>query len=295
MPLRRLHQFDVRPDPRSSLGLAVIVVALLVGGCESWYRQRIVHDSFADLREMAGQQRQINTHKGDPQGAAKRKGYAILIQEFEGPHHARRADRLVQRLVTEAHAPDLWVQTLDDRGLSRVLRGVYPTPDVDLAVQHLRQTRMLMINGARPYQKAGMVSLAQDGLATGDPFDLRQHAGKMSVQIAYYDAQFGADFRKAAEQAVHALRDDGVSAFFYHGPNLSMVCIGVFDENDRIQQEQRTSDGKTIVSATYSDRVRLVRQKFPYNLGNGRQMLVKNPDGSQTPMASFLVQVPDRP
>src|SRR5207249_754255 len=41
-----------------------------------------------------------------------------------------------------------------------------------------------------------------------------------------------AEERRAAEEAAFRLRQEGELAFYYHGPQMSTVSVGVFDQTD---------------------------------------------------------------
>ena len=61
-----------------------------------------------------------------------------------------------------------------------------------------------------------------------------------TLQIAVYGRPDNTDatkedlaqFRKSAEEAVVQLRREGEQAYYYHGPNRSMVTVGIFSEDD---------------------------------------------------------------
>jgi hypothetical protein len=93
-----------------------------------------------------------------------------------------------------------------------------------------------------------------------------------------------AEFRKRAEEAVVSLRREGEEAFYYHGPRGSMVTVGVFGPKDL----DVTKPGRE------SFALREARRKFPFNLVNGAQLLVKTKtQQSQSAQPSFVLQIPD--
>ena len=112
--------------------------------------------------------------------------------------------------------------------------------------------------------------------------DLRNHPGAYTLQIGFYDEQFGDQFRQAAQEAAQVLRNDGHEAYFYHGPHRSMVTVGLFTENDFVQ------DG---VQSVYGPRIRELQQKHPYNLGNGRTLIQKVAGENLGEQPSFIVRV----
>lgn len=241
----------------TTLGLIVSAATL---GCTY---ERVVVDHWAPLQNISD-----SSPAGSPaRGASKieHAGWSILLERFEGKKHRDRADRYARRLAESHHIPDVWVFEREDK--SHVMRGRYVEPTIDAAVRDLRQTRLLQIDGERVFRGADLISLISGGggEASG-PLDLRQHVGSYTLQIGFYDSDFGPDFRKAAEKAAKALRDDGDEAFFYHGPNRSLVTVGIFTDDDFI-----------FVGGVqdYGPRILEIQKKYPYNLGNGVTLIEK--------------------
>ena len=115
------------------------------------------------------------------------------------------------------------------------------------------------------------------------PLDLRPYSGMQSLQIGYFDEQYGPDFRKTAEQVARSLRARGEEAYFYHGHFLSMVTIGLFTDADWVQKGQ---------VSVYGPRILAVQERFPYNVGNSREALEEGSDAVEGAQESFLVRVP---
>ena len=89
--------------------------------------------------------------------------------------------------------------------------------------------------------------------------------------------------RAAAEQAAAKLREEGEQAWYYHGPTMSMVCIGVFDQTDFDPQMPNFKSSK----------LRESQKRHPYNLYNGAGLKVKRKgDRNLTMQPSSLVEIP---
>lgn len=114
-------------------------------------------------------------------------------------------------------------------------------------------------------------------------YDLRTHTGMYTLQIGFYDQDYGPDFRQAAEQAVSALRLQGEEAYYYHGPHRSMVTLGLFTDAHFVQRGP--------VSA-YGPEIEAIQKKYPYNLANGRTLVQKIDGQDIGQQESFLVRVP---
>ena len=178
--------------------------------------------------------------------------------------------------------PDVWFR---DEGTRTVIyRGRYAAPNSQIARDDLEQTRKVALDGKQVFGAAVLVPIAagpQAATAPQSPWDLRQFPGMYTLQIGFYDADYGKDFRAAAEEAVRVLRGDGQEAYYYHGPNRAMVCVGLFTDQDFVQDVQG--------GMAYGPRVRQLQEHFPYNLGNGVTLLQQRPGQQPTPQPSFLV------
>lgn len=274
---------SVRHDHLKSVWIVACFIALAWGtGCT--YEERVVKDGWAPLRALGDATPSPAATKSPaaPKPNRSSNKWAILIQSLEGPGHYTQAQRLIQRLATEAHLPDLWLQNRDNQ--THIFRGLYADPNDPAARSDLRQTRMIKLADQRTFGSAELIPLGGGSqTATADPLDLRRHTGMYSLQIGYYDEDFGPDFRKAAEQAARALREqDKVEAYFYHGQHRSMVTIGLFTDDDFEQQG---------VQRVYGRHIKALQEKYPFNLGNGRTVIQTIGGQNAGEQSSFLVRV----
>jgi hypothetical protein len=84
-----------------------------------------------------------------------------------------------------------------------------------------------------------------------------------------------AEIRKAAEGAVKALREQGDQAFYFHGPERSMVTVGLFP----------TAEDAAI---------RAIQKRFPSHMINGQLTTNAKSEQLNGPKGqpSFVVTVP---
>ena len=243
---------------------------------------RVVKDGWAPLRALGGASSPSPSKANrTPHGRlADRSSWAILIASFEGDRRQRQAERLIKRLRQEAHLPDLWLENGPDQ--THVYRGRYSDPGGVDATEALRQTRMVQLGDTRPYTSASLIPLGPQARGGADPLDLRRHTGMLSLQIGFYDDAFGRGYREAAQEAARELRAQGEEAYYYRGPHRSMVTIGLFTEDDFVQQG---------VQSVYGPRIKELQARFPYNLGNGRTLIEKIQGKHVGEQPSFLVRV----
>ena len=262
----------------------LVCIALCALGAGCTYEERIIRDGWAPLREMGisgGTNPSNPTAPAAPKTTHSTDKWAILIQSMEGPGHYAQAQQLIQRLGTEAHLPNLWLQNRANQ--THIFRGLYANPSDPAARSDLRQTRMIKLADKRSFTSAQLVPLGAASQGAVDALDLRRHPGVYSLQIGYYDDAFGPDFRKAAEQAARALREqDDAEAYYYHGQHRSMVTIGLFTDEDFEQQG---------VQRVYGRHIRALQEKYPFNLGNGRTIIQSVGGKDAGEQSSFLVRV----
>jgi hypothetical protein len=259
-----------------------------LGGCQS--ETRVVHDAWGSLRELEDQNPPANPTRLEANPQAARGGWAVLLQTFEGSARLRQAEQLVARLRKESLPQEIWVE--DVKRTARVYLGRFTDPGDPYAVLSLEQARAITLDDLRPFAGAALAPIGDQVAAASNPYDLKQFPGLFSLQIGFYDGAFGSNFRQAAEQAVKTLRADGVEAYFYHGPNVSMITVGLFTEDDTTAVATPGPEGRMIYHTQYSQRVKDVQKQFPYNLGNGVTVVEKNAQGQRLgEQPSFLVRV----
>lgn len=211
-----------------------------------------------------------------------------------------RAARVLEQVRTVGKLPDAFLMERSGRQIVAV--GSFQNPTDPVAMVELDRVRTIEVDGERPYERAFLAPPSGD-LSRGSipEYDLRNaHAQygnevKYTLQIAVYGREDSTpatpqdieQFRGAAEDAARALRQGGELAFYYHGPNRSMVTVGVFTE-----EEHHLDQGFPVESA----RLQLVRDRHPLNLLNGRTIIEKVRSASggfiDRDQKSFLVSIP---
>lgn len=273
-PRSQLAYFLKRWTWRFGLGVILAI------GCGCVY-ERVVRDGWASLVAVSDSPSQVRQRKKKSVSAPSLVNkWAILIEQYDGSTGRRQAAQLVDRLHAGAHLPDLWIHQTPSHTL--VCRGLYDRPNDIEAKNDLRQTRLVRLENDQSFASAQIVSLGPTTPGATSDWDLRQHSGMFSLQIGFYDDAFGPTFRQAAEKAAEALRTEGHQSYFYHGPHRSMVTVGLFSNDDFVQEG---------VQQVYGPRVRALQESFPHNLGNGRTIVEKMNGQMTGKQPSFLVRV----
>lgn len=174
--------------------------------------------------------------------------------------------------------------------------GKENSPSSKEAIALLERVRKAKINGQTPFARAFYIPPTGEAQSNLDLRSAPRVFGPTAVytlQVAAYGRADGKapterdiqDAREKAEEAVDELRRQGELAFYYHGPSMSMVTVGVFSHSD-IQQE----------SLSYE--IRNLMQRFPHNLYNGKgvSQTVVMSDGSRQKIMqeSFPVLIPQQ-
>lgn len=277
----------------------LLVVALVASaGC---LQTTVIRDGWADFAADSAAGGATVTRGGPPEGrdrlAGRRVGdrpHRIHLASFEGPEQvadAHEATVLARRVAGLGN-----VLPVSAQGVTLLYAGRFADARDPAARRALKEVRRLrgsagtVFDGDRPFKDAELVTLA--GLPVGaspgaptDPLDLRTHPGLFSLQVGFFDAAAKPDRFTAAERWANQLRrEDRVEAFFYHGPNRSLVTVGLFAQSDFVQEGQLEA---------YPPAARALQKRFPHNLGNGSQLLEKRRGQAQgTPQGSLLVRAP---
>ena len=246
----------------------------------------------------------------DPEEATSAGGFAILLSAV--PAQMAGDPQLALEQVAAVFGDEgdkVWLYRMEKNRPPFIVFGRYGDPGSESAQTDLARVRSMRVRGGMPFAGAIMMPVDRGASPSGRPSDARlarndlRNAKKLFGDEAVYTLQIGvyarednqrptaedlAAFRKAAEEAVARLRREGEQAFYYHGPNGSMVTVGIFDDSDL-----DTSVSPPIESA----RLKAVRAKHPNNLLNGRGVreMVRNEAGEMVSrlQESRLVLIPD--
>lgn len=223
--------------------------------------------------------------------AVRGEGWSVVLISFRGSNREQVAAEALERVRTRGGLADAYIQQRGEN-VSAVAYGRYSSPGDAAAQRDLERIRRVTIDGGQPFASAFLappvVTAERGPLRELDLRNAREIHGSQviyTLQIGVYDPGAGGDAsamqetRRAAEQAAAQLRREGELAFFYHGPNRSMVTIGLFTDRDH-----GGSFGE-------SAELQRAREQFPHNLLNGQAMRLQGAAGSRL-QPSFLVQVP---
>lgn len=262
------------------LMLGLVPLAVLSAGCKM--EEKVVRSSWDALRNSAWSEDKPNSAAGR---AKARNQYAVELARYEGPDVYGRVFNLIRSARQEAGLANLWYVT-DGAGKTHVYAGRFRSEDSDEAKAMLSQVRRAKIGGRRPFDDAELVKITRSRERVSDPHDVRTIMGRglYALQIGYFDRRYGVDYRLAAEKRVRALRADGKKAFYYHGPNRSLVLLNSWRRSEAFTLQDKVD--------RYSDMVRLVQKEFPYNVPNGKAV-TKNDDPEKDKLQqSSLVAIP---
>lgn len=282
---------------RSPVLVLILAITPLIMGCGSAEKR----DDRKAMEPYASQAAGVFALDESPSGSpVEPTWWSVLVSAVPS---GRMDD--AERLLETVHATGLtgaYIAIRDKRPV--IAFGRYTDPADPQAQQGLQRVRQTDVGGVTPFGAAMLLPPATVRAgADSDEINLRTVRQRMPKRDAAYTLQVGVFgrqdlgrptpeelrlYQREAEQAARRYRSQGEQAFYFHGPNMSMVTIGVFSEEDH--------DGST-QPPIESIRLRQTRQNHPYNLlnGEGIRETVRTETGSVKRLqASRLVAIPDR-
>lgn len=257
-------------------------------GCE--VQTRVVNDSWGNLAAMADPKPNADDYRrlADP----GRRGWTLRVARFEGDIRHADAYALIETLREDLGLAEVWVQ--DDGQAATVYHGRWRKREDPRAAAAMERLQALAKASPEdePLKQAmkGLALLPVADLAgggPGDPLDARQYAGKFTLQVAAFDDGYPGDRRAAAEQYARELREQDHEAYFYHGPTVSSVTLGIFDTQD---WEQRKDPRGFLVDVPGPRMLRL-QEEFPYNRINGVDVAAKLPESERAAVRSRVFRI----
>ncbi|MCF6296791.1 MAG: hypothetical protein L3J08_02220, partial [Flavobacteriaceae bacterium] len=218
--------------------------------------------------------------------------WTIGLKPFAGEGARQRAEQELARISRTNALEQAFIMESGNRAV--ICIGKETSPSSTEAIALLERVRKARVDGATPFARAFYIpptGQAQSNLDLRSAPRTFGPTAVYSLQVAAYGRADGKapsdrdirDARKKAEEAVDELRRQGELAFYYHGPSMSMVTVGVFSHDD-IQQE------------TLSYEIRNLMERFPHNLFNGKgvRQTVTTTDGTRQKILqeSFPVLIP---
>lgn len=260
----------------------LVLSALMAVGC---LERRVVKRSGWNQMFMESEWYDGPAKGSDGSQATNRnnRGYAIELGRYSGAEAFHGVHSLMQTARQDAGLANLWYATVGTE--TTVYLGRFTEEDSKEAKDALRKVQDAEVNGQAVFTKAKIVKLNANRGDALDPRDLRSLKGRglFTLQIGYYDASYGPDFRRAAETAVDVLREQDEKAFYYHGPHRSMVLVNAWTR----------AEAFTLVGQVdrYSNAVRLAQEKYPYNVPNGEPFGPDDDPEYVKSQRSFLVPI----
>ncbi len=252
-------------------------------------RHRFVHAApvaVAVALSLAGCNQQSLSWAGG--GKAR---YTILLYVVTTPTHKQDAERDKQTVIDTAGWDDIYV--VHKAGWSELYRGRYSTESsAKRAAAKAKKYRTPA--GGQPFVRATVMPLPEEDVGPPE-WNMTRTGGMFTVAVAeFYDVPAAGYVgrKKFAVDCCRAFRNDGLEAYYYHGPAKSIVGIGSFGES-AYPSVRRNGQFRRIVSdARMSD----ILKKFPNLAVNGREeVTILNPDSphpGKVATASYIMEIP---
>lgn len=269
-------------DPKIIVGF-LLLASLVAVGCEM--ERRVVKSSAWDTMFSQSEWYDGPAAGSDGSEATNRhnRGYAVELARYSGAEAYHNLQNIMRTARQEAGLSNLWYSTVGRT--TAVYMGRFKDDDSREAKAALKLAATAEVDGEKMFADAKIVKLGGGRDQVLDPRDIRSLKGRglFALQIGYYDGGYGPDFRRAAETAVDVLRDQEQEAYYYHGPNRSMVLLNSWTYNEAFTRQGSVD--------RYSNAVRLTQEQHPYNVPNGRAFKLDDDPEYVQSQHSFLVPI----
>ena len=224
-------------------------------------------------------------------------GWSILLESFPGRDQLALARQRLPVVVRLFNRSDIHIRAVN-HGYA-IAMGAYDNPNSASAERDLDVVRRLRVGDMRPYAGAWMIP-PRSAVVAGDRPEMNLAyarrtwpQARYSLQVEVWEAPSGsstnerARFRKTAEERAFEIRQTGDPAFYFHGPNRSMVTVGLFSADDY--------DDRGGPTAVRSPVLRDLMERYPLNLMNGMELLETNRQSGRAVerrQRSMLIHVP---
>lgn len=212
--------------------------------------------------------------------------YTILLAEFGGPRHARLAEQNLQNVKEHTRWDrDLWV--LHRESASVLCRGRYRS--INALQTDLKECKQFATpSGVRPFVRSHMIVLPGADIGP-KKWNLRHvDHGTYTFQLGvFYNIPEQNYMNRKAEALdfCQKLRQRGYEAYFYHGPNRSLVTLGLYPasavETRRIRNvHPQTKDVSWVEQKVLvNEELKKLREEFPELIvcGNVEYNITYNP------------------
>ncbi len=222
------------------------------------------------------------------------QGWTIVLATFGRQNHQTSAEQMKQDFIAATGMPNAWVDSTDSRSILQY--GRYRSHNDPNAQADKNKIQQTIIGGKQIFARAFLLPMKPTNEGGNSKFNLLSAREQFpnsdelfSLQIAFYSIESNAsndEGRLAAEKCVEQLRVEGETAFYFHGSTKSHVTVGIFfgEDIDPV--------------LGYSPAVLDLQRRYPYNIGNGKNILeTRRLDSGrviQEPQSSFLIRVPDK-
>lgn len=279
----------VRPTPPSVRFAGLVVLLMVAAGAVAQSSvPRKPKDDAAKRRETGRELFGPSSGEGAANEPGKSDaGWCIVLEVHSGEGALARAQERLAPISIDVGRNDVYLRQTE-RGAA-IVAGRYTAPDSAEARADLAAVRERVVSGKKPFSQA-FLAPPPESSDPGKIPELNLEAAKVmfgpkaqyTLQIGVYEAEKRDVAKRAAEEGALRLRRDGELAFYYHGPQRSMVTVGVFHDRD-FDASLRPKDAGLIG----------VQQRYPLNLLNGQYPIIeKRPGQPERPQPSMLVRIP---
>lgn len=208
---------------RISIMLSAALLAAFAASCSETGPAKQDSGSLANPAAQRSAAKGGVSQKNQTTTIPKGAQWTILCREIGGVGHVQRARQLKESLMNTPGMRDWHLLHKEDSSV--LYYGYYKTYNEPKAkADRAKIDSMADAQGRRPFRLAHITPLDAADPAGPPEWNLANAKGHWSLQIAAY---LGSPERKQyAIDAVRAAREQGIEAYYHHGDNVSLVCVG---------------------------------------------------------------------
>jgi len=198
------------------------------------------------------------------------EAYTILLWVLSDPQtHPTDARQFKQAIERQTGWKNIFIVNKTDH--STLYWGRYRTPKD--AQANLKLAKSYRTSAGIPlFAKSIIIPLPGKQIGPGE-WNLANATGKYTVIVAVFYNVPEADYvgrKRFAVQYCKQLRDEGLEAYYRHGPAKSFVTIGAFGAS----AVEKVTEGDKIRTVIHEQRINDIMKRFPFLAVNGRKQYV---------------------
>lgn len=245
--------------------MLALVLGLGISGCGPSTDDSTTAYRPEEVRAVLSQPAQVDGAEQYGTATPRQHGWTIALATFTLEGHRATAEATQRTLRDQHDVVETWIESKADHSV--LYYGDYGSRTDARLQADLAKLKSLEIGGRRPFLTAFLIPPTHQASGSSNPsYDLLQARRRYprgtrlyTLQVGIYEDRDRQLAMRKAEEAAEVYRDQGDTAFYYHGPHRSSVTIGIFTD----EQVQLDQPGMGML-------IRQLRERHPHCAVNGQ-------------------------